>query len=286
MRRIVRGLPLIAHWTRVDQSTRCWCVHCDMSGGDFRLSGELDGSSPRLELTAQRGPTHVGRKSGIGDRWQRCGLGRGSDACIQSPSCVRSRGKKNSSNGSNARRESEQRRIRAVAWLGSDWAELTEGFRCAFTLRAFLSFPFLSFTFPSPRVPSRSRAFTSRAVHSVNRDSVDSDVARHSELFLPPFRSAVFFFFFPVDENCGTSRDHRNFFNADCCLVKLLRLWRLLPIPVAALRPVLRIFRPTCCRNRTVSKLSIVRNGGAVIVDVNRYEQIYGLTWVWLLYEF
>ena len=136
----------------------------------------------------------VGRKSGIGDRWHRCGLGRGTDARMQPPP------PSSSSSLSLCQRESEraseQRRIRAVAWLGSDWAELTEGFRCAFTLRAFLSFPFLSFTFPSPRVPSRSRAFTSRAVHSVNRDSVDSNVARRSELFLWPFPFFFFFFFF------------------------------------------------------------------------------------------
>lgn len=185
----------------------------------FVCRGELDGNWSRLELTAQQREPTRRKEVGIGDRWHhRYGLE--STACVRACLCTvgvcRERKRSGSKRGESERGTAG---IRAVAWLGSDWAE-SQAKDSDVPLPCAPSFPFLSFTFPSPRVSSRSRARTSRAVHSVNRDSVDSDVGsatRDSSLdrFFPP-RPALL-----RNPNCGSSRDHRNLFNADCCSVKL-----------------------------------------------------------------
>lgn len=195
----------------------------------FVCRGELDG-----ELVAtwtDRAAARTDAEEGSRDRWSMTPpvwiREHGVRACLCTVGVCRERKRSGSKRGESERGTAG---IRAVAWLGSDWAE-SQPKDSDVPLPCAPSFPFLSFTFPSPRVSSRSRARTSRAVHSVNRDSVDSDVGsatRDSSLdrFFPP-RPALL-----RNPNCGSSRDHRNLFNADCCSVKLFRLYR--SIPVAA----------------------------------------------------
>lgn len=146
---------VVAHWTRVYRSTRCWCVHCDMSGGDFRLSGRT-----RRELVATwtDRAARTDAEEGSRDRWSMTPVWiRARRACVGG--VCQERKKSGSKRGESERGTAG---IRAVAWLGSDWAESTEGFRCAFTLRAFLSFPlpFLRHAFHLARARGRLVLFT------------------------------------------------------------------------------------------------------------------------------
>lgn len=154
----------------------------------FVCRGELDG-----ELVAtwtDRAAARTDAEEGSRDRWSMTPpvwiREHGVRACLCTVGVCRERKRSGSKRGESERGTAG---IRAVAWLGSDWAE-SQAKDSDVPLPCAPSFPFLSFTFPSPRVSSRSRARTSRAVHSVNRDSVDSDVGsatRDSSLdrFLP-----------------------------------------------------------------------------------------------------
>lgn len=147
---------VVAHWMRVNRSTRCWCVHCDMSGGDFRLSGRT-----RRELVATwtDRAARTDAEEGSRDRWSMTPVWiRARRACVW----WRVSGKEEERIQASGESERGTAGIRAVAWLGSDWAESTEGFRCAFTLRAFLSFPlpFLRHAFHLARARGRLVLFT------------------------------------------------------------------------------------------------------------------------------
>lgn len=109
--------PSVVHWTRVNQSTRCWCMHCDISGGDFRLSGELgeSGSSPRLKLTAQRESMRTKQVGSVID--DTSGLDRGPECTV--PCCV-------SRTGGRIAADTTAYRANNVVpgqWLGSDQTE-------------------------------------------------------------------------------------------------------------------------------------------------------------------
>lgn len=140
-------------WTDRHGAGAC-TVTCQMV--IFVCRAELDGNWSRLELTAQREPTRR-KEVGIGDRWHRYGLEHG--VCVCTVGVCQERKKSGSKRGESERGTAG---IRAVAWLGSDWAESTEGFRCAFTLRAFLSFPlpFLRHAFHLARARGRLVLFT------------------------------------------------------------------------------------------------------------------------------
>lgn len=123
----------------------------------FVCRGELDGNWSRLELTAQQREPTRRKEVGIGDRWHhRYGLE--STACVRA--CVRSAcvGK-----GRGADPKARRERARNGGDQGSGLARIrlsrvtSEGFRCAFTLRAFLSFPFLYLSFAT-RFISLARA--------------------------------------------------------------------------------------------------------------------------------
>lgn len=109
--------PSVVHWTRVNQSTRCWCMHCDISGGDFCLSGELgeSGSSPQLKLTAQRESMRRKQVGSVID--DTSGLDRGPECTV--PCCVSRAGRRIAAD-TTAYRASN---VVPGQWLGSDQTE-------------------------------------------------------------------------------------------------------------------------------------------------------------------
>lgn len=135
------------------------------------------------------------------------------------------------SGSKSAERASEERRG-SGQWLGSDQTEPSHKRRiqmCLYLARLpFLSFPlpFLRHAFHLARARGRLVLFTLLIVIAWTVTQAQPLGTLPSTVFFPP-RPALL-----RNPNCGSSRDHRNLFNADCCSVKLFRLYR--SIPVAA----------------------------------------------------